>query len=191
MFEYFFIIGALLLLVSGSLDGLNLNKPVCAAILTALFLLSFLPNFNFKYIVYFSFTGLFIAALAFFMTVCLKQERYEALITGLTLGIFVWVVITISPSLNTWYFKAVVCSVIGVCLGTGYLQASVISVTGCLCAEVFSLILAMDYELITMPLFIGSSRTCLIISLILPIIFASMPITRQKELFTKNADGVS
>lgn len=191
MFEYFFIIGTMFLIMSGSLDEFRVNKFLSCSILAVIFLLSMLPDMRIRYTVYFSWSGAFIIALTILMYIIMSEEHLSSLLYSVTLGLLVWAIITFAPNLDTWYFKAIMFSIIGAMLSGTYFQGAVISVFACIVCNGFTMLMTVDAELMTLVLFLGDEKTTIILSMLLPIMVMAMAGKKKKEITLESMHGAS
>lgn len=191
MFEYFFIIGTMFMILSGSMDEFRLHKLISIGVLTAVFLLSMVSDTGIKYTVYFSWAGVFVFLLAVLMFLIMPHEHLSTLLYAATLGLLVWAVITLAPNFNIWYFKAIVFSIVAAMLSATYFQGTVISVFSCLLCDVFTMMISMDLELMSLLFFTGDSKTTVIVAFILPIIIMAVASRKQKEIKLESINGAS
>ena len=191
MFEYFFILGTMFLIMSGSLDEFRINKFLSCSVLAIIFILSMLPDVGIKYTVYFSWAGAFIMAVTLFMFLIMPSEHMASLLYATTLGLLVWAIITLAPNFNVWYFKAVMFSIIGAMLSATYFQGAVISAFACLICDIFTMLLTTDMELMTLFFFVGDTKTTVIISLILPVIIMALAGKKKREITLEGINGAS
>lgn len=191
MFEYFFILGTMFLLISGSIDEFRLNRVISFSVLTILFFLTFFSDVGIKYTVYFSLSGVFILALSIIMFLIMPDEHLSTLLYSLITGLIVYAIIIISPGFNIWYFKAVVLSVLAAMLSVTYFQGIVISVFSCFMCDLLVTISTMDIELFSMLLFTGENKTAVIVAFVLPVIIMSLASKKQKEIKMESLNGIT
>lgn len=191
MFEYFFILGTIFLILSGALDEFRVNKAISCVILSIVFVLSMLKDVSIKYTVYFSWAGAFIILLSLVMFLIMTKEHLSTLLYSATLGLLIWAVITLVPALDLWYFKTAMFVLIGSMLAGTYFQGAVISVFACLICDVFSMLVSMDIELITVYLFIGEAKTTVILSMFMPIMVMALAGKKKKQMLLEGANGAS
>lgn len=191
MFEYFFIIGTMFLIISGALDEFRLNKALSCSVLAILFVLSMLPDMKIKYTVYFSWAGVFVLVIAIFMFLVMTKEHLSTLLYGSALGLLMWALAMLIPGFNQWYLKAAVFSFIGATLGSTYFQGGVVSVLGCLVCDLFTWLIAVDLELITVSLFTGDNKLIVILSLLGPMMLMSLAGKKKKAITLEGIHGAS
>lgn len=181
MFEFFFIISILFLILSGELDSFNLDKRISSVVLIIIFALSLLSEIKIKYTFQISPVSIFLIAIMLFMFLIMYQERGFSVMCGafiamLMMGIIYWL-----PELNTWYIKSIVCSLFASMVSTTYFQGSFISVFSCVLLEVLSTFIYVDFELIYFDLFCGDDKTTIILSFILPFLIMVLSEKRVRD----------